>query len=55
MAGAWSTFGCQLALVPRRKLVIVRSGEEAGPFRGLVVAESWFIAINDVFFNVLNI
>ena len=59
MMGRWSefrvVFGCQFALMPRCEFVIVRSGEEVGPFRGILVGVSWLIIISEVFSSALTI
>ena len=41
-------FGCQFAL-------IVRLGEEVGPFRGILVGMSWLIIISEVLSSALTI
>ena len=59
MMGRWSefrvVFGCQFALMPRCEFVIVRSGEEVGPFRGVLVVVSWLIIISEVLSSALTI
>ena len=59
MMGRWSefrvVFGCQFSLVPRCEFVIVKSGEEVGPFRGILVGVSWLVIIVEVSSSALTI